>query len=128
MSGTERRQAFDLDPTSIRAVRSFVRAMAVQSGADPDAAALLATELAANAVVHANTDFEVRIPERVEVFRVEVVNDVPEMLAALKEPSVEGGRGLHIVDALSTCWGSEVRGAEKVVWFELGTSRHDSDV
>ena len=93
--------------------------MAVKSGADPDAAALVASELATNAVVHANTAFEVRIPEHAEAFRVEVVNDAPEMIVALREPAAESGRGLHIVDALAQSWGTEVTDDQKIVWFEL---------
>jgi len=96
--------------------------MASQSGADPDVAALLASELAANAVVHANSVFEVRVRTDGDVFRVEIVNDAPEMIAALKEPSEESGRGLHIVDALSKRWGTEADDHEKAVWFELPTA------
>jgi len=120
--GTGRRRKFGAAPESVRAVRSFVREMASQWGADPDVAALLASELAANAVVHANSVFEVRVPTDGEVFRVEIVNDAPEMIAALKEPSEESGRGLHIVEALSKRWGTEAYDHEKVVWFELPTA------
>ena len=56
-----------------------------------------------------------------EVFRVEVVNDAPEMIAALTKPTTDGGRGLHIVEALTQRWGSEVHDDSKVVWFELAT-------
>ncbi len=93
--------------------------MASERGADPDAAALLASELAANAITHANSAFEVRVPEDGEAFRVEIVNDAPEMVVALKEPSEESGRGLHIVDGLSQRWGTDAYDREKVVWFEL---------
>jgi anti-sigma regulatory factor (Ser/Thr protein kinase) len=93
--------------------------MASERGTDPDAAALLASELAANAITHANSAFEVRVPEDGEAFRVEIVNDAPEMIVALKEPSEESGRGLHIVEALSQRWGTQAYDREKVVWFEL---------
>jgi anti-sigma regulatory factor (Ser/Thr protein kinase) len=119
--GDERRRKFDLTPENVRAVRSFVYEMALKSGADPDAAALVASELAANAVIHANTDFEVRVPEHDEAFRVEIVNDAPEMIVALRDPSDHSGRGLHIVDALAQRWGTETTGAQKIVWFELPT-------
>ena len=120
--GTDRRRKFGAAPENVQAVRSFVREMASQSGADPDVAALLASELAANAVVHANSVFEVRVRTDGDVFRVEIVNDAPEMIAALKEPSEESGRGLHIVDALSKHWGTEAYDHEKAVWFELPTA------
>jgi anti-sigma regulatory factor (Ser/Thr protein kinase) len=118
----ERRRSFDLHPESVRAVRSFVRELANDAGADADAAALLASELAANAVLHANTAYEVRVAHDGEAFRVEIVNDAPEMVVALQEPSDESGRGLHIVDALARRWGTDVMDREKVVWFELPTT------
>ncbi|HEY3673830.1 MAG TPA: ATP-binding protein [Acidimicrobiia bacterium] len=120
---TARRRRFDRDPNNVRAVRSFVGEEASRSGADPDTAALIASELATNAVLHAHSSFEIRVPETgFDVFRVEVVNDAPEMLAAVREPSATGGRGLHIVDTLSRRWGTEVLGDQKVVWFELPAS------
>lgn len=70
-------------------------------------------------MVHANSAFEVRAIEKADVLRVEVVNDAPEMVAALREPSAESGRGLHIVEALASRWGVDAIGTEKVVWFEL---------
>ena len=121
-SGVERRRVFDLNPANVRAVRSFVQHLASQSGADPDVAAVLASELATNAVLHAHTAFEVRVPADRDVFRVEIANGAPEMIVALKAPSSEeGGRGLHIVQALSQRWGTDVDHGEKVVWFELPT-------
>jgi anti-sigma regulatory factor (Ser/Thr protein kinase) len=117
-----RRRNFDAHPESVRAVRSFVRELANDAGADAEAAALLASELAANAVFHANSDFEVRVAHEGEAFRVEVVNDAPEMVVAFQEPSDESGRGLHIVDTLARRWGTDVRDREKVVWFELPTT------
>jgi anti-sigma regulatory factor (Ser/Thr protein kinase) len=118
-----RRRRFDRDPDNVRAVRSFVSEEASRSGADPDTAALLASEFATKAVLHAHGTFEIRVPETgLDVFRVEIVNDAPEMVAAVREPSATGGRGLHIGDTLSRRWGTEVLGDQKVVWFELPAS------
>jgi anti-sigma regulatory factor (Ser/Thr protein kinase) len=119
--GIRRHRSFDRRPESVRAARSFVRELAREAGADADDAALLASELAANAVLHANCGFEVRVPKNGDAFRVEVANDAPEMVAALREPTEEGGRGLHIVDALAQRWGVDTDHREKVVWFELPT-------
>jgi anti-sigma regulatory factor (Ser/Thr protein kinase) len=117
----ERRRHFDLTLESVRVVRSFVRNLASGAGADPDVAALLASELAANAVFYAKTMFEVRVIEDTDILRVEVVDDAPERVAALREPTDESGRGLHIVEALARRWGVDVVGDEKVIWFELAT-------
>jgi len=120
--GSQRRRNFEANPNSVRAVRLFVRELAHDAGADAEAAALLASELAANAVTHANSPFEVRVAENGNAFRVEIVNDAPEMLVAVREPSDDGGRGLHIVDAVARDWGTDVMEHEKVVWFELPTT------
>jgi anti-sigma regulatory factor (Ser/Thr protein kinase) len=117
----QRRRSFDRTLQSVREVRAFVGGHASDARADADAAALLASELATNAVMHANSPFEVWVAEDSEVFRVEFVNDAPEMIAALREPSEQGGRGLHIVDTLARAWGTEVMDGQKVVWFELPT-------
>jgi hypothetical protein len=54
--------------------------------------------------------------------RIEIINDAPELLLIKKDPSLDGGRGLRILDQLSQCWGVESRSNEKVVWFELAHS------
>jgi anti-sigma regulatory factor (Ser/Thr protein kinase) len=113
-----RRRAFACAAESVGAARRFVTEAIEPAGAAPDVPALLVSELATNAVRHARTDFEVRVHVDDHSCRVEVVNDAPEMLAALREPSDEGGRGLQIVEALATRWGAETQGAAKVVWFE----------
>jgi hypothetical protein len=41
----------------------------------------------------------------------------------IAEPDALNGRGLVIVEALSTRWGWEPRDGGKVVWAELGTVR-----
>ena len=110
---------YDVRADSVAAVRLFVRGLANEAGADADDAELLSSELAANAVIHANTGFDVRVNDNGETFRVEVVNDAPEMVAAMREPSDGSGRGLHIVNALARTWGTYATGGEKVVWFEL---------
>ena len=113
-----RSEVFRPTPESVAAVREFVREV-IADEFDPDAASIVASELATNAVRHANTDFEVRVSRIGRRTRVEVINDAPEMIAAIREPSGETGRGLHIVDALATRWGAAVRDRGKVVWFEL---------
>jgi anti-sigma regulatory factor (Ser/Thr protein kinase) len=96
-----------------------VRDVATQVGADPGAAELLAAELATNAVIHAQSPFEIRVGRNADALRVEIVNDKPELLPIKKTPSEEGGRGLAILDALANDWGTESRPDCKAVWFEL---------
>jgi hypothetical protein len=106
-------------PESVSEARRFVTEVLADSNVDGADAESLTAEVAANAVRHANTDFRVRIQCRHGNVRVEIVNDAPELLLIKTEPSVDGGRGLHILDGLARDWGVETRPHEKVVWFEL---------
>ena len=119
---SEQFRRFDVLPQSIRDARTFVRDFADAAGADADAAELLASELATNAVRHARTSYEVRMGKHAGVLRVEIVNDAPELLLAMRAPSAEGGRGLAIVEDVAQDWGTVSHGGEKVVWFELPTN------
>ena len=86
-----------------------------------DDAALVVTELAANAVVHAHPGFTVDLSPRQDVLRITVRDAGPL-------PSGDGAsalppaplHGLGAVDALATRWGVEPVGhAGKAVWVEL---------
>jgi anti-sigma regulatory factor (Ser/Thr protein kinase) len=106
-------------PDSVREARQFVRHGVREFGGDADAAELLTSELAANAVLHAQSHYEVWLRHTNGSIRVEVVNDRPEMIAKLVEASGESGRGLAIVNELASAWGVETGDDQKVVWFEL---------
>jgi hypothetical protein len=92
-------------------------------GADDmeDDVALVVTELAANAIVHARSGFTLALSVHEELLRVSVRDDGPL-------PSVDAGRalppaplhGLGAVDTLASRWGVESLGsAGKEVWVEL---------
>jgi anti-sigma regulatory factor (Ser/Thr protein kinase) len=83
---------------------------------------LLATELVTNAVRHGRGEVAVRLWPGPDVVRVEVSDANPHR----PEPGgydldAEDGRGLLIVGALSSRWGTAPLpgGAGKTVWFEL---------
>ena len=91
-------------------------------------AKLLTSELVTNAVLHASPqprlqDITVQIIRTVGVLRVEVHDHDPRPLAPVEPPAqpVEGGMGLHLVDRLSSTWGSDVTPDGKNVWFEIRT-------
>ncbi|MDJ1133901.1 ATP-binding protein [Streptomyces iconiensis] len=96
-----------------------------------DVAAIVA-ELASNAVLHGRVpgrDFEVRMAlEGAELVRVEVTDtradSRPPASAAAPSDEAESGRGLLIVEALSTRWGV-LEGAAplKAVWAEVSVRR-----
>jgi anti-sigma regulatory factor (Ser/Thr protein kinase) len=88
-------------------------------------ARLVASELATNAVRHAQTPFAITIEQRNGEVTISVrdwsseqpVPEVPVMLAT-------GGRGLMLVDALSVTWGVTAKSdGGKSVWarFRTGT-------
>ena len=108
-------------PRSVAAVRRF----AVEACGDcaddvRDTVALLVSEVATNALVHGTGDVQVRVARRGPVLRVEVADGSTQApLPRSADPDAEGGRGLALVDALASDWGTEVTGTGKTVWFEL---------
>jgi hypothetical protein len=106
-------------PSSVRQARKFVVDSVAGTGVDEFAAELLASELATNAVVHAQTDFDVRVCSSPVVVRVEFTNDAPEMPFAMKEASEQRGRGMRLLAELASHWGTQTGRDTKMVWFEL---------
>ncbi len=89
-----------------------------------EVATLLVTELATNAVRHADTEFTVYVALDDDLLRVEV-QDRNHALPEVKAPGLEdeGGRGMFLVDRLSTRWGAEREpDIGKRVWFELAVA------
>jgi anti-sigma regulatory factor (Ser/Thr protein kinase) len=89
-----------------------------------DDAVLLTSELVTNAVRHCAHTSTLRLMRRGRMVRVEVDDDEqrPPVLQPSVEPDAERGRGLRLVDALSTSWGWQPLGPGKRVWFELPTA------
>ena len=91
-----------------------------------DLIVLLVSELATNAVLHARTDYVVRVgidddAERVRI-EVEDANERPPSIVHTP-PEATSGRGLQLIQTLAEAWGVEGRIAGKLVWFEM--SSHD---
>ena len=86
-----------------------------------DAAALIVTELASNAVLHAGTPFVVTVVSRPGGVRIAVA-DGSRCLPLRRdlEPPQSNGRGLGLVAALSADWGARLAAdGSKLVWAEL---------
>jgi anti-sigma regulatory factor (Ser/Thr protein kinase) len=81
-----------------------------------DDAALVVTELAANAVVHAKSPFSVALRTESHVVRISVEDSLPIDQESLV---VRPGRGIGLVASLSRSWGMQVRPEGKVIWAEL---------
>lgn len=103
------------------AARAAVRELLSSEPADArDTAVLLTNELVTNAVVHGGGRFVLTAETSGSFLRVRVVDPSeaqPRPLALTCDR--EHGRGVAIVDALATRWGSNLTATGKVVWFEL---------
>ena len=119
---------FECTPESVKAARAFVRAALEGWGlGDPDgAAALLTSELATNAVVHARTGYRLRVECRAPRLVVSVQDGSVGRAARRargRPPDARDGRGLMIVDELADAWGTRARGGGKEVWFAVDLVR-----
>ncbi len=111
------------DLASVAVARRFVRDKLVEWGIDEpmDDALLVVSELAANALTHAESSYRVRLVATGTALRIEVEDDG----AGTPEPqplteTEEHGRGLHLVGALAASWGMEAGASGgKRVWADL---------
>ena len=101
------------------AARHFAVATLRAWGAEDlaDDAALVVTELAANAILHAHTAFTVILSARDDLLRIAVRDASPLDGADLRPAPLHG---LGAVDAMASRWGVESLGtAGKAVWVDL---------
>ena len=111
---------FEASRGSVRLVRRMV---AEHLAATPpprlDAALLVASELANNAVLHSRTPYVVALHIG-DMLRIEVTDASPGVPRIRRVPrGAVSGRGLQIVSELSARWGVDWNGDSKVVWAEL---------
>jgi DNA-binding NarL/FixJ family response regulator len=109
--------------SSVRLARRFVAEKLAEWDLEviADDALLVASELAANAITHAESTCRIRLSLTPQSFRIDVFDTgtgTPEPQPA--SATLEHGRGLHLVAAITTAWGLEVvPGTGKLVWAEL---------
>lgn len=81
---------------------------------------LLTGEVVANSITHTQGSCVVSVRWTGERLRVEVTDVEPTLVRPSRADAMdEDGRGLFLVDALATEWGSEPCTAGKTTWFEL---------
>jgi anti-sigma regulatory factor (Ser/Thr protein kinase) len=118
-----RRRIFTGHPAQVACARQFVRRTlpAFPGAAD---AALLTSELAANAIQHTasgSTTFEVVICHWPATARIAVIDaGAPTVPAPANPGSLDAsGRGLALVEALARQWGHQGNRRGRAVWFEI---------
>ena len=117
-------------PSAVPCARAHVRAVATECGLVhlADTAELLASEIVTNAVQASDQLKKADTP----LARITVTTDRGSLLIRVWDssdgmpvhqqagPSDDGGRGLTIIDALSTDWGACREADGKVVWVLIG--------
>jgi anti-sigma regulatory factor (Ser/Thr protein kinase) len=119
-------QRLDLraEPASVSQARRFVMRVLLDWGLDEavEVAALLVSELATNAVLHARTAYAVVVSQEQDDVHVEVL-DGSAVLPRQRQnsPSAATGRGVAMVDRLAGDWGTNPAsdGFAKGVWFTV---------
>jgi phosphoserine phosphatase RsbU/P len=114
------------NPTSPGLARGFVRRVLGDAGVDrltTEDAALLATELVTNSVIHASTPITLDVVVSEGAVRVGVT-DASDTEPVLREQDREAttGRGLHLVDSVATEWSVVYAENSKTVQFSLDTN------
>ncbi|WP_143737236.1 ATP-binding protein [Microbispora sp. GKU 823] len=86
-----------------------------------DEAELLVSELVTNVLRHTCCDdLTIRLSTVNGLLRCEVEDcngAIPKM--RWPAPDDESGRGLHVLDSLACCWGTDRTRSGKIMWFEL---------
>jgi anti-sigma regulatory factor (Ser/Thr protein kinase) len=111
-------------PEAVTAARLYVRDLLSGQPLDVvQAAELLTSELAANSVRHACSEFEVAIDSR-DPIRIEVSDNCKGRPKVLNPPPrTPTGRGMQIVERTADAWGIRPTENGKTVWFTLSPVR-----
>jgi anti-sigma regulatory factor (Ser/Thr protein kinase) len=115
-------RSFPPELDSVRAARHFVIGLLGLGPDDPLAsdAAIVATELAANAVLHARSGFTLTVSRSAAAVRIAVRDGDPLVLRNGGLPfDVRPGHGLNVVSQIASEWAVERSPDGKVVWADL---------
>ncbi|MGW5238150.1 ATP-binding protein [Monashia sp. NPDC004114] len=114
------------DPRAVAPARHFVQSTLASWGvgeATAYSAVLCLSELVTNAIIHTDAGCELRVVLDRGVLTTTVRDGgstvVVDPSSVTEDPLAVHGRGLQLVDALSTRWGSELDAVGMTVWFVL---------
>ena len=119
-------RSFDGNLAAPSAARHFVAEVLDREGAEDvlDDAKLVVTELATNAVAHAESVFTVGVELGSDTLHIAVSDNSPRRPTLQPGPSVDSsGRGLVLVAELCERWGAARVGQGKTVWAQLRRPR-----
>jgi anti-sigma regulatory factor (Ser/Thr protein kinase) len=119
---------YDLETTATRDIRQGVRdLLAHYRGLTVDDAVLVADELVSNAHRHGDAPrtCRLRLTHQGRYLRIEVDDASPHQ-PQRRTPNGSGGRGLVLIDRLSSTWGVQNHAGRKTVWAELVLDREGS--
>ena len=88
-----------------------------------DETQIIVDELAANAIIHAHTEFELSIELWSDCLRI-IVRDKSKLKPAIKypDPLEESGRGLFLLDNVADDWGYHPTESGKCIWASIRLS------
>jgi anti-sigma regulatory factor (Ser/Thr protein kinase) len=115
-------RAFEHAPASVTAARRFVTATLRDIPAETlESVELMVSELASNCIRHTESGFDLTITRSTREIRIEATDTGGgEARKRSPQPTDPSGRGLQIVDMLSTDWGCDPRpDGGKTVWFTV---------
>ena len=128
-----RRLTDPLPPNYLGALRRWARTWMDQrpGSADPDSVVLAMTEMVTNSVRHGTSpvDVELSVGARLVLLRVsDCSDDLPRQPRS--DESATGGRGIALIDAVTSRWGVQYRPIGKTVWcvFPAWAGRLDAAV
>lgn len=110
------------DRSNVALARRFVMDAIHQLGHDAaaDVAELLTSEVVTNAVLHAGTTLQLRVLGEGGAIRIEVTDgSVSSPTRRHYSAEAATGRGLGLVEALATRWGTRAEATGKTVWFTI---------
>jgi hypothetical protein len=101
-------------------LRDLLRGTSTETRQDVE---LVTTELLTNAYDHATGPFALRLvrPRGQALVRLEVEDTCPHLLprSGRAAPEDHRGRGLLMVKAISSDWGTRISGGRKTIWAEI---------
>ena len=116
-------QRFEPTPFATPVARRFVTEALLGWGHHDlvDATELVVTEMVTNAVRHSRQRFGVAVSLQADAVRAAVTDPSPRLPTMRAEhPDVAtGGRGMHLIAALSRRWGIRLHDGGKTVWAEV---------